>query len=137
MPSPAMNRSGKGRSLIRKARNMQVQVRTDNQIEGNAGLIEHVEREVTESLERFGRQITRVEAHFSDIDGPKSIGDDKRCKLEARIAGRKPLVVSHEGSTLNSALDGALVKLERTLDHTFGRLYERKGRTPFSGPEEE
>lgn len=116
---------------------MQIQVRTDNQIEGNAGLIEHVESEVTTVLERFGRQITRVAAHFSDIDGPKSIGDDKRCKLEARVAGRKPLVVSHEGSTLNAALDGALNKLERSLDHTLGRLSDRKGRTPFSGDETE
>jgi hypothetical protein len=31
-------------------------------------------------------------------------------------------------------MDGALDKLVRVLEHTFGRLDDHKGRTPMGGP---
>ena len=114
---------------------MQIQVRTDNNINGSAGLIDEIELELTNTLGRFGNQITRVEAHLSDVNGPKSAGDDKSCLLEARIAGRQPLVVSHEAATVRLAIDGASEKLERALDKLLGKLSDRKGREPFGGEE--
>ena len=62
---------------------MQVQVTTDNNINGSAGLIQNIESELTETLGRFGNQITRVEVHLRDVNGSKSSGDDKSCLLEA------------------------------------------------------
>lgn len=114
---------------------MQVQVRTDNNINGSAGLIENVEAELVDALSRFGNQITRVEVHLSDVNGPKSVGDDKNCLLEARLAGRQPMVVNHEAATVRLAIDGATEKLERALDHVLGKLNDRKGRTSFAGDE--
>lgn len=110
---------------------MQVQVSTDNNINGSAGLIEDVEAELKESLGRFGSQITRVEVHLRDLNGPKGAGDDKSCLMEARLAGRQPLVVSHEAATVRQAIDGASEKLERALDHQLGKLGDRKGRASF------
>lgn len=110
---------------------MQIQVRTDNNIHGSVGLIDEVESELTVSLGRFGNQITRIEAHLSDANGPKSTGDDKSCLLEARLAGRQPLVVSHQAATVRLAIDGASEKLRRALDKMLGKLSDRKGRESF------
>jgi ribosome-associated translation inhibitor RaiA len=112
---------------------MQVQVVTDNHVNGSAGLIENVQAELTSSLERFGNQVTRVEVHLRDLNGPKKVGDDKQCLLEARLAGRKPVVVSHDAPTVRQALDGAIAKLERSLDKQLGKLSERKGRVAQGG----
>jgi ribosome-associated translation inhibitor RaiA len=102
---------------------MQVQVTTGHRVEGSQRLIQHVEDEVTAALERFGNRITRVEVHFTDENGhTKSTGTDKRCAVEARLAGLPPLAVSHQAATLEQALGGAIEKLERSLDHTLGRL---------------
>jgi ribosome-associated translation inhibitor RaiA len=112
---------------------MQIQVNTDKSIEGSAGLTDYVESEISDTLGRFGNQLTRVEVHLSDVDGRKAKGDDKNCLLEARLAGRKPIVVNHQATTINAAVDGATKKLEKSLDHALGKLRGRKGRPSFSG----
>jgi len=114
---------------------MQIQISTDKSINGGAGLTEHVENELETALGRFGNQVTRVEVHLSDVDGPKGKGDDKHCLLEARLAGRKPVVVNHQGPTINAAVDGAARKLEKSLDAQLGKLRQRKGRPSFGGDE--
>jgi ribosome-associated translation inhibitor RaiA len=112
---------------------MQVQVSTDKNINGSAGLVDDVSLELTEALSRFANQITRIEVYLRDVDGPRAAGDDKSCLLEARIAGRQPLVASHEAATIRQAIDGATEKLERALDHEFGKLSARRGRLPYGG----
>ena len=112
---------------------MQVQVNTDNNIQGRQALVEKAEAMIGSALEHFGSRITRVEVHLSDENSAKSRGDDKRCMLEARPAGHQPVVVTHVAATLEQALEGAAEKLERLLASTFGRLDEHKGRTSFSG----
>lgn len=109
---------------------MQVQVSTDNNINGSAQLIENITGELRDSLARFGHQVTRVDVHLRDTNGPKSNGDDKSCLLEARLAGRQSTVVSHEAASVRQAIDGATTKLERALDNLLGKLSDRKGRTP-------
>ena len=112
---------------------MQVQVHTDSSLNGSAHLLENLAAELTESLSRFGHQITRVEVHLRDANGPKNTRDDKSCLLEARISGRPPVVASHDASTFRQAIDGATDKLERALEHLVDKLGERKGRAPYGG----
>lgn len=113
---------------------MQIQVHTDNHIHGSEGLTRHVEATVEGALDRFAERITRVEVHFKDENSSVKSGDnDKRCVMEARLAGLQPISVSHDGATLEQALDGAADKLEKILDRTLGRLEDSKGRTSFSG----
>lgn len=108
---------------------MQIQVNTDHNIEGREKLAHHIETDVMAALGRFGDKITRVEVHLSDETGPKSGGVDKRCLMEARLAGLKPVAVSHEGKTLEEAYDGAAKKMQRMLESTLGRLNDHKGAT--------
>ena len=105
---------------------MQVQVNTDKNIEGGERLTQYVKTAVDAKLHRFGAQITRVEAHLSDESSHKTHGDDKKCVLEARSAGRNPVAVTHLAATLDQAINGAVDKLERLLDSTVGQLNHPK-----------
>jgi len=113
---------------------MQVQVSTDNHIEGGEELTRQVEAVVEGALGRFSDRITRVEVHLTDENSSSKSGDnDKRCVMEARPAGHQPITVSDQGASLEQALDGAADKLEKTLRRTFGRLDDPKGRTSYGG----
>ena len=105
---------------------MKIQMNTDNIIEGDTELVQQIKAEVGNSLERFSEHITRVEIHLSDENSKnKSGADDKRCLLEARLAGLQQIVVSHQAATVDEAIDGAIGKLIRTIDSTLGQLGKR------------
>jgi ribosome-associated translation inhibitor RaiA len=82
-----------------------------------------VEAVVRDALDRFSAKITRVEVHLSDQNSDKKFGaEDKRCLLEARLAGLQPISASYQAATLEQAVEGAVEKLKRSLDSTLGRL---------------
>ncbi|HYN58657.1 MAG TPA: HPF/RaiA family ribosome-associated protein [Rubrivivax sp.] len=112
---------------------MQIQVNTDNQVQGEESLASWAERELRERLHRFGEHITRIEVHLSDINGARVSEQDKRCSLEARIAGRRPLTVSHDAGKVADALYGASDKLARALDTALGRVRDARGRDTVRG----
>ncbi len=102
---------------------MQVQTNTDSNIDGHEDLVREVEAVVQSALgHRFGNQITRVEVHLSDENSHKSGDADKRCMMEARLAGRSPVTVSHQAAVLVQAIDGAGENLKKLLDRNLGRL---------------
>jgi hypothetical protein len=107
---------------------MKVQVNTDQTVEGSSELAREASAIVDAGLTRFSERITRVEIHLSDVNGVRFGVDDKRCLLEARLAGLRPLAVSHQAGTLEAAVSGATQKLTRTLESTLGRLDRRQGR---------
>jgi ribosome-associated translation inhibitor RaiA len=113
---------------------MLIQVNTDSQISGSRQLIDQVEAVVEGTLGRFADRITRIEVHITDeSSSSKSSDNDKRCVIEARLSGRRPISTSHRGASLEQAVEGAANKLERTLTRTFERLYDPKGRTSYGG----
>lgn len=113
---------------------MKILVKTDNHIKGSAELTRQVETVVAGALRHFGDRITRVEVHFSDENSDKKFGDDdKRCVMEARPAGLQPITVSHQGASLEQALDGAADTLQKTLKRTFGRRDDPQGRSSYAG----
>lgn len=113
---------------------MIVQVKTDNHIQGSAELASHVEEVLENAMARFNPRVTRVDVHFSDVNGrQKHSDDDKRCVMEARLAGLKPVAVSHNGSTIAQALEGAAETLQQTLLKTLRRLEHAKGRISYAG----
>jgi hypothetical protein len=112
---------------------MHIQVNTDSHVEGRDELIREVQATVENSLGRFAQQLTRVEVHLNDENSHKGGDADKRCLMEARPAGMQPIAVTHHGATLDQAVNGAVKKLRTVLDSTFGRLADKKGRTPFGG----
>ena len=102
---------------------MLIQVNTDGNIDGDDVLAQQIDAVVRSTLERFSEQITRVSIHLSDANSDKKPGTrDKRCLLEARLAGLQPMSVSHQAASLDQAVDGAVEKLQRSLDSTLGRL---------------
>jgi ribosome-associated translation inhibitor RaiA len=109
---------------------MQVLVNSDHHIVGGEDLTERVQGVVEGRLERFDGRITRVEVHLNDLNGSKLGERDKRCMMEARVGGLKPIAVSHEAPTLTEAIHMAAEKLERALDHALGKLEDTAGRTP-------
>jgi ribosome-associated translation inhibitor RaiA len=113
---------------------MNIQVNTDNHIQGGEELTRQVETVVEGTLGRFGEWITRVEVQISDeSSGSKSRDNDKRCVIEARPAGQKPVSVSHQAATVDQAIKGSVKKLARLLDDTKSRLEDPKGNTSFAG----
>jgi ribosome-associated translation inhibitor RaiA len=106
---------------------MQVQVNTSHAVKGSQNFEEYVRSSVEAGLERFAQQLTRVEVHFTDENGAKETGNDKRCALEARPAGLAPVTVTHEAGTLDDALDAAIEKMVRLLTTHFGKLHTAKG----------
>ena len=102
---------------------MQIQIFTDNHIKGSESLTALVESIVEATLGRFGDRITRVEAHLSDENGSqKSHGEAMRCRMEARPAGRQPVVVTADSAHLEQSISDAAAKLEKLLTNTFERL---------------
>ena len=109
---------------------MQVLVNSDHHIVAGEDLTERVQGVVEGRLERFQGRITRVEVHLNDLNGHKLGERDKRCMMEARVGGMKPLAVSHEAPTLTEAIHVAADKLERAIEHSFGKLDDTSGRAP-------
>lgn len=102
---------------------MQILVGTDNRTAGGEGLTARVEASVEGTLARFGNRIIRVLVHLSDVSESSRTHDfDKRCTMEARIAGHQPVSVSHQGGDLLPVVDAAARKLAKALDATLGRL---------------
>lgn len=112
---------------------MQIQVNTDDQIEGRDALARRVQAEVADVLDRYSDQITRVEVHLSDENSASKSADargDKRCLLEARPAGLQPVAASHQAPTLDEAVSGATAKLGRLLDSLLGKRKDHRRRAP-------
>jgi ribosome-associated translation inhibitor RaiA len=101
---------------------MTIQFNTDNNIKGSEELRKPLIAVISEELSRFSAQITRLEVHLSDEDGPKNGLNDKRCMLEARLEGRQPIAVTNHANDHEQAVSGAIDKLKTSLDTIFGRL---------------
>jgi ribosome-associated translation inhibitor RaiA len=101
---------------------MTIQFNTDNNIKGSEELRKPLIAAILEELSRFSAQITRLEVHLSDEDGPKNGLNDKRCMLEARLEGRQPIAVINHGNNHEQAVSGAIEKLKTSLGTIFGRL---------------
>ncbi|MEO8052416.1 MAG: HPF/RaiA family ribosome-associated protein, partial [Acidobacteriota bacterium] len=100
---------------------MKIQVNSDKTISVHEGLTHFVEAEVGRVLDRFAAKLTRVEIHLSDIDNRKTGQADKRCLIEVRPAGARPLSASAKALRVDSAVAAALGKMRRELTTFFGR----------------
>jgi ribosome-associated translation inhibitor RaiA len=112
---------------------MQVNVIGDNHVKGTADVAGEVESSVEAALKRFGAQITRVEAHLSDVNSHKSGHSDKQCTVEAHVAGLQAIAATGNGGSLDQAVAEALDKLVAQLERKLGKLGEQKGRTAMGG----
>lgn len=98
---------------------MQIQIHS-NGIANSDAVNERLNSEIDAALKIFADQITRVEAHLHDDNGPKH-GADKRCVLEIRLAGHQPLAVEATDRDLYVAITQATGKAERAVRHKLER----------------
>ncbi len=110
---------------------MIIQLNTDHHIDGDDRLAQSVSADLEHSLARFASQITRIEVHFQDVNASRGGANDKRCMLEARLAGEDPIAVTNTADTVAGALVGARDKLVRVLEKYVSRHRPPKGRDPF------
>ncbi|HET9462626.1 MAG TPA: HPF/RaiA family ribosome-associated protein [Thiobacillus sp.] len=110
---------------------MQIQFNTDESVDGRDVLGRHAEDVVRRALDRFGDDVTRVEIHLSDVNGQKAGENDKRCLMEARVAGLQPIAVTEQANSLHQAIDGAAQKLKRSLDSALGKVGDHKRSSPI------
>ncbi|GIK47551.1 MAG: hypothetical protein KJZ75_06880 [Hyphomonadaceae bacterium] len=106
---------------------MQIQVNTDNTVQGVESAAAFVERELRSTLGRFEDQITRIEVHLGDVNGAKRGSNDKRCMIEARLAGRQPETATEQADRLDLAITGASRKLLRLIETAVGKRDDVKG----------
>ena len=100
---------------------MDIQINTDNNIEGDEAMAADTTDVVARALRHFSDHITRVEVHLGDENGPKPGQNDMRCMLEARIEGRPPIAVTHHADTIQLAVNGAANNLVTVIENTLGR----------------
>jgi ribosome-associated translation inhibitor RaiA len=112
---------------------MQIYVHTDNNIDGTGELTAYVEREVAAALSRFSGHITRVEVHLSDESAGRATDADIRCMIEARPEGQIPVAVTDNADSVDSALRGAIHRLDHLLTSHEGRQRDQHGRATIRG----
>ena len=115
---------------------MQVQVHTDDHIHGGESLAQWIQDESGTRLARFRENITRLEVFLTDVDAGKSGAEDKRCRIEARVAGRQPVAVTAEADKMATAFISAVDKLTRELDADLGRVKVRHVRDTIRDAQE-
>jgi hypothetical protein len=100
---------------------MKIQVNSDKTVVVDASLTRFVEDEASRVLDRFAPRLTRVEVHLSDVDNKKTGQADKRCLIEVRPAGARPMSVTALATKIEPAVGTALGKMQRLLTTHFGK----------------
>ena len=104
---------------------MLVQVNSGNGVHVQAETASRIGETVKSALEQYANDVRRVDVHLSDENHDKGGDDDKRCMMEALIAGHGRIAVTNFAGDLPLAIDGATEKLQKALGHQLGRLRDR------------
>ncbi len=101
---------------------MEVFFNTDKNIESQERIETYFANQIKEDLVRFEDRITRVEVHLSDQNGTRKGPKDKKCVLEVRPEGFKPIAVTQHDNTIEKAVRGATKKAVSSLNSLLGKL---------------
>lgn len=116
---------------------MQVQVHSDDSIQGGDSLAQWAQEEVNAKLSRLKEHVVRVEVFFSSVDALKaSGGPGKKCVLETRANGRPPVAVNAEAEKVKDAFTAALEKLRRAVETDLDKVKDKNGRESVRGVED-
>jgi ribosome-associated translation inhibitor RaiA len=114
---------------------MQILLHSDLNTDGSQPMAEHFTTVVNGALGRFGKRITRVEAHLSDVDGQgKSSAGEIHCTLDARLVGLDAVVVKAHAGSAHEAIDGAVRRLKRAVGAEIGKHDPRRQRATSRMP---
>lgn len=98
---------------------MQIQIRHDEHVQGDKNT--WITSTIQDALERYGEQITTVEVHLADENGPKYADGTIRATIEVRPAGFSPIATTSHGNDVGGAVEAALDQIVRQLDTKLDR----------------
>ena len=101
---------------------MQINLHTDNHIEGRERMEIYFASAIETKLKRFDNHVTSLEVFIGDENSDKFGTDDKKCTIEARIVGKPPVAVKNNADTIEKAINGAVDKMKKVLDTTFDKM---------------
>lgn len=106
---------------------MNIEIRTDKNIHNSERLMSYIRAELNHVFQRHNERITHFSVHLSDENALKGGDNDHRCMIEARPAGFKPIAVSHKAPNTDLAINGAIEKLKRSLEHLIQKNENPRG----------
>ena len=109
---------------------MQIQIRTDNNINVNDSRATELKSIVTHAMRHCSSHITRIEMHLSDVNGVRAGENDKSCVMEVRLEHRKPMAATEESNTVSESVKGAADKLARMVKNTLERAADKRPPPP-------
>ncbi len=94
-------------------------------------LTEHVQRKLTNALDRFDQRVSSVRVRLSDLNGPKG-GVDMQCHVQVNLVHSGSVFIHQVHEDIYSAIDGAASRLKRTVRRHINRRRDSKKerRTP-------
>jgi ribosome-associated translation inhibitor RaiA len=101
---------------------MQIRIHSDKSVEGGERLHAYISTELETALSRFDSKIVSLEVQLGDENGEKFDDKDKRCMIEAHLAGMPPQAVTNFSDTNEKAFHGAIDKLKRVLSTSFDKM---------------
>jgi hypothetical protein len=95
---------------------MKIQFNTGKEVKGDNKFTDSQIAEIETSLSRFSEMITHLDAKLSKDDAAQNGVNTSKCTLEAVLQDRRPIAVSDNADTYESAIRGAIGKLTASLD---------------------
>lgn len=94
----------------------------------------HIERRLASSLDRFADRVQRVTVSLLDVNGPRG-GEDKLCRIEARLRPTGTVFVEEAGADLLTVVDRAADRVGEAVSRALKRgRRSRRGAPPPEGP---
>jgi ribosome-associated translation inhibitor RaiA len=107
---------------------MKILITTDNHIVMKRERSQAVESEIDGAIERFERQLSRLEVHLSDQNADKGGDREIKCVIDAHIDGMKTVTATEYAATVDEAITGATEEMKRLLESTFSKVDEKRAR---------
>lgn len=85
---------------------------------------QYLRRKLAQKLRKFSPAVVRTSVRVEDVNGPRG-GMDKRCRIKVVLRGLPSVVVEEHHASLQSAIDGALIQMERTVRRATDRRREK------------
>ena len=101
---------------------MTIQINTDKTINGDKRSSRFIVSQITEALQRFESNITRIEVYLKDENGKKDGFNNISCLLEARLEGKQPIAITNQANTMDMAVTGAIDKIKTSIESILGKI---------------
>jgi hypothetical protein len=120
----AAHSDGRRGASRRKSRRTQVPVipiyiRQEG-VEINRSARARIRRELRTKLVKFAASVERASVRIGDLNGPRG-GVDQVCRIKVVLSGLPSVVLEQRGATLDGAVHGALIGVERAVRRSVQR----------------